>query len=181
MNTLTFDTLTLDDTMLAELRSDHAGEYGAVAIYQGILAVARTDELRQFAERHLLTEKQHLAFMEDFFPPQHRTRLLPLWRAMGWLLGALPALMGGDRAAFITIAAVEQFVESHYQRQIIRLEQQAELRPLGRMLARFCAEEVAHKTDAVNRQRRPAGIMGRLWSRMVGSGSAAAVAVAKRI
>ena len=78
----------------AELRSDHAGEYGAVMIYRGILAISRDAQARQFAERHLVTEARHLKLMEEIVPPANRTRLLPLWHVMGWLTGALPALFG---------------------------------------------------------------------------------------
>ena len=35
------------------LRSDHAGEVGAVYIYKGILMVARDPELLEFSKRHL--------------------------------------------------------------------------------------------------------------------------------
>ena len=66
-----------------ELRSDHAGEYGAVMIYRGILAISRDAQARQFAERHLVTEARHLELMEEIVPPANRTRLLPLWHVMG--------------------------------------------------------------------------------------------------
>ena len=46
----------------AELRSDHAGEYGAVMIYRGILAVSRDDLVRDFAARHVATERDHYVF-----------------------------------------------------------------------------------------------------------------------
>ncbi|MGB0624820.1 MAG: demethoxyubiquinone hydroxylase family protein, partial [Luminiphilus sp.] len=77
-----------------ELRSDHAGEFGAVMIYRGILAVSRDTSVREFADSHLRTEQEHLALMEEIVPPAGRTRLLPLWHVMGWLTGALPALLG---------------------------------------------------------------------------------------
>ena len=103
-----------------ELRSDHAGEYGAVMIYRGILAISRDAQARQFAERHLVTEARHLELMEEIVPPANRTRLLPLWHVMGWLTGALPALFGRE-AIFATIEAVETFVDHHYAQQIVRL------------------------------------------------------------
>ena len=66
-----------------ELRSDHAGEYGAVMIYRGILAISRDAQARQFAERHLDAEARHLKLMEEIVPVDHRTRLLPLSHVMG--------------------------------------------------------------------------------------------------
>ena len=102
-----------------ELRSDHAGEYGAVMIYRGVLAISSDAQACQFAERHLLTEARHLKLMEEIVPVAHRTRLLPLWHVMGWLTGALPALFGRG-AIFATIEAVETFVDQHYAQQIVR-------------------------------------------------------------
>ena len=49
--------LAITPELGAELRSDHAGETGAVAIYRGILAITRNPELRTFAEHHLATEQ----------------------------------------------------------------------------------------------------------------------------
>jgi hypothetical protein len=82
-----------------ELRTDHAGEAGAVMIYRGVLAVARDDTLRAFAQHHLETESRHLALIEEVVPPSGRSRLLPLWRVAGWLTGALPACFGPRRSS----------------------------------------------------------------------------------
>ena len=57
-----------------ELRSDHAGETGAVSIYRGVLAVSKDVVVRDFARRHLETEAVHLALMEEILPPAHRSR-----------------------------------------------------------------------------------------------------------
>lgn len=176
----TLDDLPISNALLAELRSDHAGEYGAVAIYQGILALTRSSELRQFAQHHLQTEANHLAFMENLLAPNQRTRLLPLWKLAGWSLGALPALLG-PRAVYITIEAVERFVEGHYQRQLLMMEDDSALRDLYQVLERFCADEVHHKQDAGVRQQRALGPLARLWSTIVEKGSAFAVVIAKRI
>ena len=106
--------MTLDppfpDWLTAELRSDHAGEFGAVRIYRGILAVTRDPALRAFAERHGETEQSHLDLIETLLPVAQRSRLLPLWRLAAWLTGALPALFGTG-AVYATIDAVETFVD----------------------------------------------------------------------
>ena len=117
----------------AELRSDHAGEYGAVMIYRGILAVSRDDLVREFAARHVATERDHLRLMEETVPPAERTQLLPLWWLMGWLTGALPAIFG-RQAVFATIEAVETFVDHHYRQQIDRLADQERYRSLRQLL-----------------------------------------------
>ena len=63
-----------------ELRSDHAGEYGAVMIYCGILAISRDAQARQFAERHLVTEARHLKLMEEIAPNKPNAPVTPLAR-----------------------------------------------------------------------------------------------------
>ncbi len=75
--------IAVPDDMLPALRSDHAGETGAVAIYRGVLAVARDRNLRAFAQRHLATEAGHLEIMEALVRRAQRSRLLPVWRMAG--------------------------------------------------------------------------------------------------
>ncbi|MEM7610905.1 MAG: demethoxyubiquinone hydroxylase family protein [Pseudomonadota bacterium] len=75
-----FDKLNLPLCLARELRSDHAGETGAVWIYRGLLAASRNPELRAFAEEHFEAERQHLAFFESWLPARFKTRLTPLWR-----------------------------------------------------------------------------------------------------
>ena len=163
-----------------ELRSDHAGEFGAVMIYRGILAISRDTSVREFAESHLHTEQKHLALMEEIVPAAGRTRLLPLWRVMGWLTGALPALFG-RQAVFTTIEAVETFVDHHYQQQIVRLMPEGEHGPLRQVLVDCQADEVSHRDEAASLAVPKRGVILRLWCAVVGSGSAAAVVAAKRI
>ena len=163
-----------------ELRSDHAGEYGAVMIYRGILAISRDAQARQFAERHLVTEARHLRLMEEIVPPANRTRLLPLWHVMGWLTGALPALFGRE-AIFATIEAVETFVDHHYAQQIVRLGSAGEEGVLRQTLLECQADEVSHRDEAAGLGNRNKNPLLRLWCAVVGAGSAAAVVAAKRI
>jgi ubiquinone biosynthesis monooxygenase Coq7 len=163
-----------------ELRSDHAGEYGAVMIYRGILAVSRDSRVRQFAEHHLLTERRHLALMDEIVPCSGRTRLIPLWHLMGWLTGALPALVG-PQAVFATIEAVEQFVDQHYQQQIDQLEAQGEYGVLRQTLLDCQADEVSHRDEATQLASPQRSALLRLWCAVVGIGSAVAVVAARRV
>lgn len=163
-----------------ELRSDHAGEYGAVMIYRGVLAVSRDASVRQFAEQHLLTEEKHLALMDTIIPASGRTRLLPVWRVMGWLTGALPALLG-RQAVFATIEAVETFVDHHYEQQLVQLNPQGEYAALRQILVDCQADEVSHRNEATELASPDRSLLLRLWCAIVGSGSAAAVVAAKRI
>ncbi len=174
---------TLSQYLERELRSDHAGETGAVFIYRGITAVARwrrDEQLLAFAQQHGDTEAEHLSLIEAWLPPSRRSRLLGPWRLAGWLTGALPAL-AGRRAVYGTIAAVETFVDRHYQQQIDHLRAHGGPDGLLPLLERCQADECHHRDEAAGLagERRP-GLL-RLWCAVVGSGSAAAVVLARRV
>lgn len=177
---LRFETLPLTRRFIGDLRSDHAGECGAVAIYVGILAVTGSAEVRNFALTHLRAELKHRRFFDQWLPRRHHSRLLPLWRAAGWTLGACAALCG-QRGVYRTIAAVERFVEQHYSEQIEALSAHAELEPLRVRLQQFCADEVAHYHVASQQFTGPGSWIARVWCRVVGVGSAWGVAIARRI
>lgn len=131
------------------LRVDHAGEYGAVAIYRGQLAVfdrlsgkARiAGQLREMERQ----EQAHLAAF-DALLGQHRVRptlLSPIWNVAGFALGAATALLG-DKAAHACTEAVETVIEEHYGDQVAELEAAKETDLAGR-LSQFRDEEIAHK------------------------------------
>jgi ubiquinone biosynthesis monooxygenase Coq7 len=169
--------------MVRELRSDHAGETGAVYIYKGITAVARWQqdaELLAFARQHGDTEAEHLRLIEDWLPAERRSRLLVPWRMAGWLTGALPALFG-RRVVYGTIAAVETFVDVHYQQQIDHLRQHGGPEGLLPLLERCQADEQHHRDEAAALAGPHKPWLLRLWCTVVGSGSAAAVVLARRI
>ena len=171
----------LPPEVVSDLRTDHAGETGAVWIYRGVLQVTRDPALRRFARRHLATEQSHLQCIEGWLPRSARSRLLPLWRLSGWLTGLLPALLG-PRAVYATIEAVERFVDEHYGEQIERIRDQPALAALHDDLARCRADEVAHRDEAAaSKGAVAAGPLLRLWTEVVGSGSRAAVAVCRHL
>lgn len=170
----------LPDWLIRDLRSDHAGETGAVAIYKGILALSRSAEIRAFAEAHLETERQHLALIESVLPAGARSVLLPLWRVAGSVTGAVPALFG-PKAVFATIDAVETFVDRHYADQVDRLSQSGEYEGLRALLERCRLDEVSHRDEARGSLEAPPGAITRVWCRMIAAGSSAAVAVARRL
>jgi len=173
--------LTLPREIVADLRSDHAGETGAVWIYHGILCFARDRALRDFASRHRATEEEHLRRIESWLPPAQRSRLLPLWRLAGWLTGALPALLG-PRAVYATVEAVERFVDRHYAAQIARLHDLPALDALRQTLADCRVDELVHRDEAATaRGARPVCGPLRAWAWLVGAGSQAAVAVCRRL
>ncbi len=174
-----FDASPLSARMIADLRSDHAGEVGAVMIYRGILAVSRDAGVRTFAQQHLESEQRHQAFFEGFLPARHQSRLLPVWRLAGWLTGALPALFGAG-AVYLTIEAVETFVDRHYAEQIEAMSNVEGLETLSATLEGFRRDEVAHRDEAAALSMRH-GLLPRAWQQVVAVGSSAGVALARRV
>ena len=168
------------DDLVADLRSDHAGETGAVWIYHGLLALSRDEGVRAFARRHRATEQNHLDLIEAVLPWPQRSRLLPGWRVAGFMTGALPALFG-PRAVYATIAAVETFVDQHYQHQIDRLHNRPEHTELLQLLLRCQADECEHRDEALAATGQPPGALLRAWCAVVGGGSAAAVGLARKL
>lgn len=131
------------------LRVDHAGEYGAVAIYRGQLAVFErqsgreriTGQLKEMAGQ----EQEHLDAFDKLLNAGsvRPTALSPVWNAAGFALGAATALLG-EKAAHACTEAVETVIEEHYGDQITELEAAGETELAARM-TKFRDEEVAHK------------------------------------
>lgn len=170
----------LPNWLIAELRSDHAGEAGAVMIYRGILAISRDPAVRDFATRHQATEQGHLDLIEQVLAPRDRSVLLPIWRVAGFLTGFLPGLFG-SRAVYATIDAVETFVDHHYQQQLDRLDAEGIEPALRAVLAQCQAEEIHHRDEAREAAGAPPGLLLRGWASLVGFGSSSAVQAAKRL
>src|ERR1700760_1728865 len=82
------------------IRVDHAGEYGAVRIYEGQLAVlkgrASADTIKHMAEQ----EQRHLKTFDRLVNERRvrPTALEPVWRGGGFAPGAGPAPLGGEGA-----------------------------------------------------------------------------------
>ena len=171
----------LPDSVLADLRTDHAGETGAVCIYQGILKFTRDPELQAFAQLHMATEQSHLRHIESWLPKAHYSYLLPLWRLAGFMTGALPALISA-RAVYVTIQAVETFVNQHYDDQIRALESKLALAKLRQILLECQDDEVAHRDQAAAALgQKKTRLLLHFWSVLVGAGSRAAVAVCRHV
>ena len=179
-----FEAPRVAPDLVGDLRSDHAGELGAVWIYRGLLATSRDAGVREFARRHATTEQTHLDKISALLPWPQRSRLLPAWRVAGFLTGALPGLIG-PRAVYATIAAVETFVDQHYQHQIDKLQSRPEHAALLALLLQCQHDECEHRDEALALQgtpkSKPPGPLLQAWCALVGGGSAAAVALARRV
>lgn len=165
-----------------ELRSDHAGEVGAVEIYRGIKAVAlwRGDyELMQFADEHGAVEQEHLSMMNQLVSEPQRSRLQLPWRIAGWLTGAVPALFGRNMV-YATVHAVETFVDKHYQQQIDLLHPYTEHKALVAVLTQCQADEQHHRDDAGSRMNLINPLV-KTWCGLIDIGSRGAVAICRKI
>ena len=163
------------------LRSDHAGEVGAVYIYRGILSIAKDPALVEFSKRHLETEKEHLRKIEEVLPVSKRSKLVGIWKVAGYLLGFLPSLFG-PRIVFATIEAVESFVEDHYEEQLKYLRAQNDPDQALIDLLQSCQDdEIEHKNESAIKKKSTPGFLLNFWMKIVGWGSSSAVKVAKII
>lgn len=166
--------------LTADLRSDHAGETGAIWIYQGILLTASEDAVKEFAKNHLTTELSHLEKIESFLDKKDRSVLIPLWKILGFLTGALPSIFG-SRAVFATISAVESFVVRHYQSQIHRLQNENIHPVICSALQTCCNDEAKHESEATSLLLSQPGSLLCMWCRLVSAGSKIAVKLARVI
>jgi len=176
---MTVAAIELSNWLRGELRSDQAGETGAVWIYRGVLATRPRPALRQFCRQHLATEQQHLAEINALLPPQARSVLLPIWRIAGFLTGFLPACLS-ERSVYLTVAAVETFVQAHYQQQIVHAELQRYPGVKEKLVA-FMQDEIEHKDEATNLAGAPPGRVAARWCYLVGAASEVAVRLARRV
>ena len=165
------------------LRVDHAGEHGAVRIYEGQLAVlGRAPRTRITAARvreMAAGEEHHLAAFNRLLPERgvRPTALMPLWNVAGFALGAATALMG-EKAAMACTAAVEEVIEDHYQAQIDNLgEDEAELKAT---LEQFRDDEAGHRHTALEEGAEEAPGYG-LLSAVIKAGCRAAIRISERV
>jgi len=132
----------------AMIRVDHAGEYGAVRIYDGQLAVVGRGPARDAIRRMAEQEKRHLAAFDELLHERRvrPTMLQPVWHAAGFALGAATALLG-ERAAMACTIAVEEVIDAHYRAQAERL---ADSDPdLAATIAEFREDELEHRAAAL--------------------------------
>jgi len=165
----------------AMIRVDHAGEYGAVRIYEGQLAVlgARksetTDAIRHMAEQ----EQRHLKTFDRLVNERRvrPTALEPVWRVAGFALGAATALMG-EKAAMACTAAVEEVIDQHYAAQVEKLGERDPV--LKATVEDFRAEEIAHRDTALEHGAEQAPGY-RLLSEAIKAGCRIAIALSQKI
>jgi ubiquinone biosynthesis monooxygenase Coq7 len=126
------------------LRVDHAGEYGAVRIYEGQLAVLGRSAASAAIKRMAAQEKTHLEEFDRLMAEKRvrPTLLQPLWHVAGFALGAGTALMG-EKAAMACTVAIEEVIDEHYRAQAEKLG--TDQAPLRSTVEKFRDEELEHR------------------------------------
>ncbi len=147
-------TNKLSHTLQSMLRVNQAGEYGAIRIYQGQMAVlGHKPKIKKTLQHMLDQETEHLAafnhlMVEHAIPP---TLFTPLWHIGGYMMGAASALLG-EKAAYACTIAVEEVIEEHYQSQLDALNHSHELEAgkFKELLQKCQAEEIEHKQISID-------------------------------
>ena len=132
------------------IRVDQAGEYGAVRIYEGQLAVLGRTEAGQAIRGMADKEREHLQAFDRMIAERgvRPTALAPVWHVAGYALGAATALLG-ERAAMACTVAVEEVIDDHYAKQAEKLgDDETTLR--GK-IEEFRADELEHRDEALAR------------------------------
>jgi len=133
------------------IRVDHAGERGAIKIYEGQLLALKTikqdNELKDIIEKMKEHEHEHLKYFEKEIQKRKikPTYLLPLWDLMGITLGFGTAIIG-KKAAMLCTASVEEVIENHYQNQLEKLGDDE--KNLKDKIEKFKSDEIMHKNIA---------------------------------
>ena len=165
------------------LRVDHAGEYGAVAIYRGQQAVfkrnAKTREIAEQLAEMEAEEQKHLdAFDKILIERNVRpTAMTPIWNVAGYGLGVVTALMG-EKAAHACTEAVENVIEQHYGAQVEEIKEEEP--ELAATFAEFREDELAHRDTAVEQGAHEAPAYG-LLSRLITAGCHAVIKITEKI
>ena len=165
----------------AMIRVDHAGEYGAVRIYEGQLAVLKRRKSTSVETiQHMADQEQRHLKAFDRLVNERRVRptaLEPVWRVAGFALGAVTAAMG-EKAAFACTAAVEEVIDEHNASQIAALEDKDE--GLKATVEDFRADEVAHRDEALKQGAEQAPGY-KLLSETIKAGCRIAIKLSERI
>ena len=129
------------------IRVDHAGERGAIKIYEGQLLALKTfmknDKLKNQIEEMKKHEKEHAEFFDKEIKKRNikPTKFLPLWDLLGVGLGFGSTILG-TKAAMLCTASVEEVIDEHYQNQINRIEDDE--KELKKKIVKFREDELHH-------------------------------------
>ena len=165
------------------IRVDHAGERGAIKIYEGQLLALNTfkkdEKLKKLIEEMKEHEKEHFDFFEKEIQKRNikPTYFLPLWDIMGVALGFGTALMG-KKAAMLCTASVEEVIENHYENQLKKLGDDE--KDLKAKIEKFKEDEVDHKNIAYSHGATNKGFYS-IMDKVIRTGSRIAITISEKI
>ncbi len=173
-----------DKKILEEIiRVDHAGERGAIKIYEGQLLALKTfkqdETLKQKIEDMKEHEREHYEFFNEEIKKRNikPTRLLPLWDIMGVTLGFGTAMLG-KKAAMLCTASVEEVIDGHYKSQIYKLKEDE--KKLKEKIIKFREDELHHKDIAYDNGATKKGLFG-LLDKVIQTSSRIAITISEKI
>jgi 3-demethoxyubiquinol 3-hydroxylase len=165
------------------IRVDHAGERGAVKIYEGQLLALNTiikdDRLKKTIEEMKVHEVEHCQFFENEIKKRNikQTKFLPLWDLLGVGLGFGSTLLG-KKAAMLCTASVEEVIDKHYLNQINQLG--PEEKELKNKITKFREDELHHKDIAYEEGASKTGLYS-IMDKIIKTGSKIAINISEKI
>ena len=165
------------------IRVDHAGERGAVKIYEGQLLALNTlvknENLKKTIEEMKIHEKEHCEFFENEIKKRNikPTKYLPLWDLLGVGLGFGSTLLG-KKAAMLCTASVEEVIDEHYQNQINQLG--LDEKNLRNKIIKFRQDELHHKDIAYDEGATKKGLYS-IMDKIIKTGSKLAINISEKI
>ena len=165
------------------IRVDHAGERGAIKIYEGQLLALNTfvkdDNLKKIIEEMKVHEKEHCEYFEKEIKKRNikPTKFLPLWDLLGVGLGFGSTILG-KKAAMLCTASVEEVIQEHYANQIRQLEQDEE--KLKKKIIKFREDELHHKDIAYEKGATKDGLYS-IFDKIIKTGSKIAINISEKI
>ncbi len=165
------------------IRVDHAGERGAVKIYEGQLLALNTfvkdDNLKKTIEEMKIHEKEHCEFFETEIKKRKikPTKFLPLWDLLGVGLGFGSTLLG-KKAAMLCTASVEEVIDEHYQNQINLLG--LDEKNLKKKIIKFREDELHHKDIAYSKGATKKGLYS-IMDKIIKTGSKIAINISEKV
>ena len=165
------------------IRVDHAGERGAIKIYEGQLLALNTfvknENLKKTIEKMKSHEKEHLDFFNKEIKKRNikPTKLLPLWDLLGVGLGFGSAIIG-KKATMLCTASVEEVIDEHYQKQINELDSNEKV--LKEKIKKFRDDELHHRDIAYEQGASKKGVYS-ILDKIIKTGSKVAINISEKI
>ena len=165
------------------IRVDHAGERGAIKIYEGQLLALSTfvkdDDLRKKIEEMKVHEKEHCDYFENEIKKRNikPTKLLPLWDLLGIGLGFSSTILG-KKAAMLCTASVEEVIQEHYANQIKELK--SDEKNLKEKIIKFREDELHHKDIAYDEGATKDGPYS-ILDKIIKAGSKIAISISEKV